>query len=140
MARINFDGVVPDFLLTQSNLWESWLSACVAAYQYRVGRIDYHFVDNESIQALNVSILNHDYPTDIITLDSSRSDRLKVEMWIGYEVIYQNAEYYEVDFEEELARVLIHGLLHCIGFDDKDEQTQLEMRRQEDKCLISRPK
>lgn len=140
MARINFDGKVPDFLLAQSDLWESWLSACVASYQYRIGRIDYHFVNNESIQALNVSILNHDYPTDIITLDSSRSDRLKVEMWIGYEVIHQNAEYYEVDFKEELARVLIHGLLHCIGFDDKDEQTQLEMRRQEDKCLISRPK
>lgn len=140
MARIKFDGVVPDFLLADADLWENWLSACVYAYQYRIGRLAYHFVDNPSIQALNVRVLNHDYPTDIITLDSSRSDRLRVEMWIGYEMIQQNADYYGLGFKEELARVLIHGLLHCMGFDDKDEEAQLEMRRQEDNCLISRPK
>lgn len=140
MARINFDGLIPDFLQTNSEAWENWIKICVESYQYQIGRVAYHVVDNNTIQDLNKRILDHDYPTDIITLDNSTSSRLKVEMWLGFEVIQDNARLYGIELQEEFARVVIHGLLHCMGFDDKDEQSQQEMRRQEDKCLISRPK
>jgi len=140
MAKIDFTGLVPDFIEGNEASWQNWLTLCVEERSFRVGRLVYHFVDDLQIQEINQSILDHDYPTDIITLDESRTDRLRVELWIGVDFIERSSMEYAVPLEAEFARVLVHGLLHCMGWNDKSIEDRDRMRAEEDKCLISRPK
>ena len=140
MAKIDFTGLVPDFIEGNEASWQNWLTLCVKERSFRVGRLVYHFVDDLQIQEINQSILDHDYPTDIITLDDSRTDRLRVELWIGVDFIERSSMEYAVPLEAEFARVLVHGLLHCMGWNDKSIEDRDRMRAEEDKCLISRPK
>lgn len=107
---------------------------------YQVSRAEYNFFNQQEIHELNRELLDHDYPTDIITLDSSRARRLRVEIFIGVPVVKENALDLGIDFSLELARVMVHGLLHCMGWDDTNEDLKAQMRAEEDKCLISRPK
>ena len=128
------------WLLDQEHAIKHWLKACVEERGYKVGQIDYSFLTNGEMEALNINLLNHHYPTDIITLDHSKGrKRLRVEMYIGYEFIRSYAQEHQIDPNEELCRVLIHGLLHCMGWDDQEIGAKYKMRIEEDKCLLSRP-
>lgn len=95
----------------------------------------YHFVSREISQDINTNHLNHNYPTDIITFDYSRGNGIRAELFICPDVVVENAETFVQDPYLEMARVIVHGLLHLVGFDDGTTEEKQEMRCQEDSWL-----
>lgn len=84
---------------------------------------------------MNLQYLNHDYYTDIITFDYGHEDEISGDMYICPDIVHQNAEMLGKNREEEILRVLVHGILHLIGYDDKEESEKESMRLKEDECL-----
>lgn len=100
-----------------------------------VGRITYENVSRERILEINTKFLCHEYETDIIAFQYGKTKSLKAEVYICSDVVRENAHSLNRDENEEKARVYIHGLLHLVGFDDKDELLAKEMRKEEDYWL-----
>ncbi len=100
--------------------------------------MDYVFCSDELLHSINTEFLNHDTLTDIITFDYSLGKELHGEIYISTDRVRENARMYEVEFENELHRVIIHGILHLCGYSDKTEADKLEMRRKENECLEAR--
>ncbi len=101
---------------------------------FTVCSLDVNFVDLPSIVEINNSYMKHNFPTDIVTLDfSSEIGRLDTELFISFDVAKENAEKYNVEFNEELVRLIIHGILHVIGYDDTTPNEKRKMKRVENK-------
>lgn len=129
------------FLITSKlGLLIDWLSESIAAYGYLAKNINYSFLTENEMIAKNKTHLNHDYLTDIITFDYSSGHRLEADILLNIDFIADFAKAGDLSLVDELDRVLIHGLLHCMGFDDKDEDNAKIMRIEEEKCLLLRPK
>lgn len=116
-----------------------WLKKIAQLHSSRVNSLSYSFLDNAAIREMNVKHLNHDYATDIITFGYEEGRRISGEIFIGEEVVRVNALDHSVTSFDEFCRVIVHGLLHLIGFDDHSEQDKLKMREEEEKSLILRP-
>ena len=97
----------------------------------RLGDISIIFCSDNYILDVNLKYLNHDYFTDIITFDYCDKNILSGDLFISVDSVRENAIFFEVDFEEELRRVIVHGLLHLIGYDDHTEEGQKIMREKE---------
>ena len=97
----------------------------------RLGDISIIFCSDNYILDVNLKYLNHDYFTDIITFDYCDKNILSGDLFISVDSVRENAIFFEVDFEEELRRVIVHGLLHLIGYDDHTEDEQKIMREKE---------
>lgn len=110
-----------------------WLEQCAQHLGISIAHVNYIFVDNTEMQELNKSALNHDYPTDILTFDyrNQPSDPIVADIYIGYVEVKENAKLFKCTFVDELKRVLIHGLLHLVGYDDKNETGAAKMREME---------
>ena len=93
------------------------------------------FLDDESIQKLNKQCLGHDYPTDVITFPMETEPELEAELYIGLETARLQAKEYGVSVNEEVARLVIHGILHLCGYNDKNKAMQAEMREAEDRYI-----
>ena len=100
-------------------LLENWIVAVAAGYGRLVGALSYMFCDDEEILRVNREFLNHDYYTDIITVDYSHGDRISGDIMISLETVASNAEKFGVTYFRELLRVIIHGVLHLVGINDK---------------------
>lgn len=98
---------------------DRWLNAVAASHDRRVGNITYQFCSDEYILEQNVKFLGHDYFTDIITFDYSRGDRVAGDVMISLDTVRSNAVLVGAEYERELLRVVVHGLLHLCGIDDK---------------------
>ncbi len=112
-----------------------WLKEVIITEGKQPGELRYVFVSDEKILEINKRFLQHDYYTDIITFDDSEGDTISGEMYIGIETVRSNAEDYRTDFRNELLRVMVHGVLHLCGYDDKTEKEQRQMRTAETKYL-----
>jgi probable rRNA maturation factor len=113
-----------------------WIENCIVLYGKRLGEIQYVFCSDEYLYDLNVRYLNHDTYTDIITFDlSDKADFLSGELYISIERVLENSQLSIQTFENEMNRVIIHGVLHLLGFKDKTKSESDEMRLQEQKCL-----
>jgi len=112
-----------------------WIENCIKLKNYNTGEINYVFVDDIYLHKMNLEYLQHDTYTDIITFDYSVGKELAADIFISVDRIKENAELYNADFYTELARVMIHGVLHLMKFKDKSDEQKLEMRKQEDMCL-----
>tara|TARA_R110000868_G_scaffold61997_12_gene187856 strand:+ start:1890 stop:2330 length:441 start_codon:yes stop_codon:yes gene_type:complete len=139
-TSIHFLGELPQEVQNFQEELKKWLISVASERGFQIRRLVYHFLNNEASRRLNFDFLSHDYPTDIITMDHSQERGLEVEMFLGYQIIAENAKVFSVAFSDELDRVMVHGLLHCIGFDDKTETEFDRMKAEENICLISRPK
>lgn len=129
---------VPPFRRREVNVW---IHDVAQKYGHEIGDINYQFCDNEKILEVNQKYLGHDYYTDIITFDnSSEPEILFADIVISIEMVESNASDYGVSFEEELFRVMIHGILHLCGLDDEEEEVRQEMRRAEDAALAMLPR
>lgn len=117
-------------------LLEAWLADVAKGYGYKLLDLQINFLEDVDIQHINRNTLGHDYLTDIITFDYSVGKMLKVEEYIGWQEILRNAGPTEIEKKEEFARVMVHGLLHCMGFNDHHERHKEQMRAAEEECLI----
>ena len=116
----------------------AWSKAVAATYGKRVGEIGYLFVDDEKILEVNNEYLGHDYYTDIITFDYDEGDLINGDLVISLDTVRSNAELFKKPYEEELFRVIIHGVLHLCGLNDKGPGERELMEAAEDKALALR--
>ena len=115
-----------------------WIHRVAARHGKRVGEISYLFCTDEKILSVNRTYLQHDYYTDIITFDYTEGDTLSGDIYISLDTVRSNAEQYGIPFEEELDRIIIHGILHLCGQSDKSDSERREMTRLEDEALALR--
>ena len=116
----------------------AWVKAVAASYGKKVGEIAYIFVDDEETLRVNREYLQHDYYTDIITFDYTEGDTISGDLFISLDTVRTNAEQYGKPYEEELHRVIIHGILHLCGINDKGPGEREIMEAAEDKALAMR--
>lgn len=136
MPNINYFSEDVDFSLQHEEKISQWLEDIAASHEYRIETINYIFCSDDYLLDINKTYLQHDYYTDIITFDnSSNHDLIESDIFISIDRVTDNAQEMGVPFEEELHRVLAHGLLHLVGFDDKGDDHKILMRQKEDACL-----
>ncbi len=107
-------------------------------HKCRLGNLSFIFVDDEQLLLMNKQYLQHDYYTDIITFDYSEPPRISGDLFISVDRVKDNAKSFGVGFNTELHRVMVHGVLHLIGFSDKGKKAELMMRKQEEEALLLR--
>lgn len=113
----------------------AWIKAVVASYQRRLGDIGYMFVDDEKILEVNREYLGHDYYTDVITFDYDEDDVVSGDIVISLDTVRSNAELFGKEYDDELHRVIIHGILHLCGINDKGPGEREIMEAAENKAL-----
>ena len=116
-------------------LLRSWIEEVARGYGRKVGELCYQFCGDERILQTNQDFLDHDYYTDIITFDESEGDRIAGDMLISLDTVRSNAEQLGTDYAEELHRVIIHGVLHLCGLNDKTDEDEERMRQAEEAAL-----
>lgn len=126
-----------NFTLQDQDFYIDWISASVEKEDGKIGTINYIFCDDEYLLNINQQHLNHDYYTDIITFDYSEDNVISADIFISIDRVVENSVDYNTMFDLELARVMIHGILHLLGYDDHNEDERIEMRKKENQYLES---
>jgi rRNA maturation RNase YbeY len=132
MISFNYE---TEFELPNENEIEKWLSKVIVSESKKEGDINYIFCDDEYLHEINVKYLDHDTLTDIISFDYSIGNELHGDIFVSIERVADNAKDFNVSFDEELKRVLAHGILHFAGYKDKSEADELKMRSKEDEKI-----
>ncbi len=132
MISFNYEN---DFTLEDEQRYRHWLAAVIASEGKSEGDINYIFCDDEYLHKLNLEYLQHDTLTDIISFDYSVGNELHGDIFISVERVADNASDFGVSFEDELLRVLAHGVLHYAGYGDKTEGESATMRAKEDEKM-----
>ena len=125
-----------NFKLDTESTLSDWIERVVTLYSFTVGEINYIFCDDAYLLALNKQFLSHDTLTDIISFDDTIGKLVNGDVFISIERVRENAIGYNVSFEEELYRVMIHGILHYLGFKDKTDTEKEAMRNAENKAIF----
>jgi len=133
-AQINFYKAKQFDLCLSAGIKE-WLSQVIQTHKYNYTEINYTFCSDDELLDINKSFLDHDFYTDIITFDNSIHDMISADIMISVDRVKDNALQHNVEFNKELHRVMVHGLLHCMGYNDNNEETSLIMRKKEDEAL-----
>ena len=131
---INFD-YETDFKINNEDEFSNWISEVITSESYVLGEINYVFCDDAYLHKINVEYLNHDTLTDIITFDNSIGKMIHSDIVISVERVTDNAKDFNVSFEEELKRVIIHGVLHLCGYKDKSKEEDVLMRQKENEKI-----
>lgn len=121
-----------DFKLKDSRVWKNWIKESVQKEGFSIGELNYIFCDDEYILEINRDYLNHDYYTDVIGFQYSQGSDLTGDIYISVDRITENAKENQTEFKNELARVMIHGVLHFMGYGDKTELEKQKMTELED--------
>ena len=124
-----------EFTLENEEAISGWISNVIKSEGKKEGEINYIFCDDEYLLEINKVHLQHDYYTDIISFDYSVGNEINGDMFISVDRVKENAEDFNVTFEEELKRVIVHGVLHYCGYKDKSEADEFLMRSKEDEKL-----
>ncbi|MBB6681973.1 rRNA maturation RNase YbeY [Aequorivita sp. 609] len=132
MIEFNFE---TDFKLDNDTLLNEWISNVITSEGFEVGEVHYIFCDDEFLHKLNVEFLNHDTLTDVISFDYRMGNQINGEIFISVERVQDNAKDFNNSFEEELHRVMIHGILHFCGYKDKTDEEEALMRNKENEAL-----
>lgn len=114
---------------------EDWIRDVAASYNKVVGRIAYLFCDDDYILTANRQYIGHDYYTDVITFDYSHDDRISGDIIISLDTVATNAQKFDQSYQNELMRVIIHGVLHLCGLKDKEPGEREKMEAAENKAL-----
>ncbi len=129
---------MPQLIITRKSVLVQWIGSVAADYGFGVGNINYILCTDEEILQTNREFLSHDYYTDVITFDYTTRSVLNGDIFISLDTVRSNAESLGVGFDEELCRILIHGVLHLTGQADKTPDTRVEMTRKENLALSKR--
>lgn len=116
----------------------AWIRRVAATYGRTIGEVGYLFCDDEKILQVNREFLQHDYYTDIITFDYNEGNQINGDLVISLDTVHTNAELFDKDYDEELHRVIIHGILHLCGLNDKGPGERELMEAAENKALALR--
>ena len=132
MISFNYE---TDFELGNEEAFESWISRVISSEEKKEGEINFIFCDDEYLHKLNVEYLEHDTLTDVISFDYSVGNELHGDVYISTERVADNAMDFKVTFEEEIKRVIIHGILHYCGYKDKSDTEEALMRSKEEEKI-----
>jgi probable rRNA maturation factor len=121
-----------DFLLDDETIYQDWISKIITSEGFTEGEVNFIFCNDDYLLNINIEYLNHDTYTDIISFDYTVGKLLQGDVFISTERVLENATTFNVSFEDELKRVLSHGVLHYCGFKDKNEDDAKLMRQKED--------
>ena len=132
MISFNYE---TDFELLNEAYFSKWLSEVILSENKNEGEINYIFCDDDYLLEINQNYLDHDTLTDIISFDYSVGNELNGDIFVSVERVKENASDYNVTFQEEIQRVLVHGILHYCGYKDKTEANELVMRRKEEEKM-----
>jgi rRNA maturation RNase YbeY len=136
-ASFHYQDVLPFEGKEQESL--TWITQIIDAHQYELSALNYIFCTDEQLHKINLEHLDHDTYTDIITFDYSEEDlMLEGDIYISLDRVKDNAAQLGQSFDEELHRVLIHGVLHLLGYKDKTAEEKRGMRKKENTCLSLR--
>ena len=135
MPVINFFEEDIKFNLSQKRKIRNWIKKVAEKEGVSVAEINYVFCSDPYLKQVNVEFLQHDYFTDIITFDNSEEGTLEGDIFISIDRIRENSSDYSSNFDQELRRVIIHGVLHLIGYRDKTADEENQMRQKEDEYL-----
>lgn len=133
MITYNTDGVKMPKIKRKDTT--AWIKAVAQTYGRKVGEVGYMFVNDEKILEINNEYLGHDYYTDVITFDYDEGDVVNGDIVISLDTVRTNAELFDKAFEDELYRVIIHGILHLCGLNDKGPGEREIMEKAENKAL-----
>ena len=133
MIEFNYE---TNFTLKEESKISRWVQEVIANDGCKLGEISYVFCDDAYLHKLNVEFLNHDTLTDIISFDNTLGRLISGDIFISIDRVKENAITFKVDFEEELHRVIIHGILHYLGYKDKNDEDQLKMTMKENSSLL----
>ena len=136
MITYNADGVKMPKIKRKDTT--AWIKAVALTYGKKVGEVGYMFVNDEKILEINNEYLGHDYYTDVITFDYDEDDVVNGDIVISLDTVRTNAELFDKAFEDELYRVIIHGILHLCGLNDKGPGEREIMEKAENKALEMR--
>jgi len=132
MISFNYES---DFILDNEEVIIDWLSNVIVSEKKKEGEINYIFCDDDYLHKINMEYLNHDTLTDIISFDYSVGNEINGDIFISVERVEDNAKDFNVSFETELKRVMVHGVLHYCGYKDKSEEDERLMRSKEDEKI-----
>ncbi len=132
MISFNYEN---GFILDNEELYSLWISNVILSENKKEGDINYVFCNDDFLLNINQQYLSHDTYTDIISFDYSVGNELHGDIFISIERVLDNANEYEVSFNEELLRVMSHGVLHYCGYKDKSDSDELIMRSKEDEKI-----
>ena len=132
MITYNYES---DFQLEDEDVFSEWIEQVVLSEEKMLGEVNYIFCDDEYLHKINVEYLDHDTLTDIISFDYSEGNLVQGDIFISIERVADNASDYHVPFNEELKRVMIHGILHYCGYKDKSDSDERLMRSTEDEKI-----
>lgn len=121
--------------LENENIISEWISETISSEGFTEGKITYIFCDDEYLNKINLEFLNHDTLTDIISFDNRLGKQINGEIYISAERVRENAKIYKINFKDELHRVMIHGILHFCGYNDKSDAETKIMRNKEEESL-----
>ncbi len=121
-----------DFTILNEEKYRSWISEGIDLSGYDLGEIQYFFYNDDDLHKINQEHLQHDTYTDIISFDYSVGNLIAGDICISVDRVKENAEIYATEFEDEMARVMCHGILHFFGYKDKTEKQKNIIREQED--------
>ncbi|HZJ73725.1 MAG TPA: rRNA maturation RNase YbeY [Perlabentimonas sp.] len=132
---IFFHTVDLNFTLPHKRVYKKWISDTIQSAGYKVGDISYIFCSEREILKVNKQYLNHNYYTDIITFPYVENRVISADIYISIPTVRYNAEKYRQTFTQELSRVIIHGILHMIGYNDFTSEEKHKMLEAENRCL-----
>ncbi len=132
MISFNYE---TDFELENEAQYEEWISRIIESEGFDEGEINYIFCDDEYLHKINVEYLDHDTLTDIISFDYTVGNLIQGDIFVSVERVKDNANDFNVSFEEELKRVLSHGVLHYCGYKDKSPKDEALMRSKEEEKM-----
>lgn len=114
---------------------KKWIRLCLERYGFKEGDLSFVLASDGEVLKANVEFLAHDFYTDIITFDYSDGDVVSADILISYDRVVDNANSFKCSVNDELLRVMCHGLLHCMGYGDKTDQEKSVMRKEEQSCV-----
>ena len=132
---ITFDSDNIEFPNIKKRETSAWIKKIANSYNKKIGDVGYLFCNDEKILEINRQYLDHDFYTDIISFDYSEGDIISGDIFISLDTVRTNSQKYNTDYQEELYRVIIHGVLHLCGLDDKLEEDAIRMRESENSAL-----
>ncbi len=132
---ISFQNQSISFKLAEKTKLKQWIKTITEKEKYILGNINYIFCSDEELLEINIRHLNHNTYTDIITFDYTEGKKISSDMFISIDRVTENAKKFDVSFEDELHRVMIHGILHLCGYKDKTTADAELMRKKENGAL-----